>query len=237
MRRADRIIQLLQALRRHRRPVTAQTLAAELEVSVRTVYRDVAALQAEGVPVRGEAGIGYVLDDGYDLPPLMFDASEIEAIILGLRWVGRRGDKDLARAARDVVAKVGAVLPARLRPLLFDASLIVSPFEMPVAEKFDMAEVRTAIRIGRKMHMRYADENGRTTSRTIWPLAVAYFEKVRLLIGWCELRNGFRHFRADRIVRMEVLAQTYPGRRAVLLKRWQDEICRESTQPTLDVFT
>jgi predicted DNA-binding transcriptional regulator YafY len=108
MRRAERLLQIIQVLRRHRRPVTAARIAAELEVSERTIYRDIVALQADRVPVRGEAGIGYVLDDGFDLPPLMFDADEIEAVILGLRWVERRGDRDLARAARDVVAKVGA---------------------------------------------------------------------------------------------------------------------------------
>lgn len=237
MRRADRILQLLQALRRHRRPVTAHTLADELEVSVRTVYRDVAALQAERVPVRGEAGIGYVLDQGYDLPPLMFGADEIEAVILGLRWVARRADKDLARAARDVVAKIGAVLPVRLRPLLFDSSLLVPPFEAPIPETVNLAEVRAAIRLGRKMRMHYVDEAGKATDRTIWPLAIAYFERVRLLVGWCELRNGFRHFRADRVKQLTVQDQVYPGRRLALLKQWQDELRQQSGYSDIDVFT
>ncbi|MGE0565785.1 MAG: helix-turn-helix transcriptional regulator [Pseudolabrys sp.] len=228
MRRADRILRLLQALRRHRRPVTAQTLADELEVSLRTVYRDMAALQAERVPVRGEAGIGYVLDEGYDLPPMMFDPAEIEAIILGLRWVERRGDTELVKAARDVVAKVGTVLPARLRPLLFDAGLLVPPFAPLPAEVFNLAEVRAAIRLGRKLHIDYVDEKERATVRTIWPIAIAYFEKVRLLIAWCELRQGFRHFRADRVRRLAVLDTGYPTRRAVLMKQWQDEMRREA---------
>ena len=237
MRRADRILQLLQALRRHRRPVTAHTLADELEVSVRTIYRDVAALQAERVPVRGEAGIGYVLDQGYDLPPLMFGADEIEAVILGLRWVQRRGDKELSRAARDVVAKVGAVLPVRLRPLLFDSSLIVPPFTQSVVDSVDLAELRAAIRLGRKLHIKYCDDKKIMTERVVWPLAIAYFETMRLLVGWCELRQGFRHFRTDRIARMDVLEQHYPGRRAALLKRWQDELRCDAAMPALDVLT
>jgi predicted DNA-binding transcriptional regulator YafY len=224
MRRADRLLQIIQILRRHRRPVTANVIADELEVSVRTVYRDIAALQADRVPMRGEAGIGYVLDDGFDLPPLMFDANEIEAVILGLRFVERRGDAGLARAARDVVAKVGAVLPARLKPLLFEASLIVPPQERTVVDRVEVGEIREAIRLERKLRMAYRDENGADTERTIWPLALAYFEMVRVVVGWCELRKAFRHFRTDRIATMDILEARYPGRRAALLKQWQSEM-------------
>ena len=120
-------MQLIQILRRHRRPVTGDIMARELEVSLRTVYRDIATLTIEGVPIRGEAGVGYVLGEGYDLPPLMFTTDELEAVMLGLRWVARRGDKDLARAALDTVAKIGTVLPEKLRPFLFDAGLLVPP--------------------------------------------------------------------------------------------------------------
>src|SRR5919198_5409754 len=224
MRRADRLLQIIQILRRHRRPVTAQVVAAELEVSVRTVYRDIAALQADRVPLRGEAGIGYVLDDGFDLPPLMFDANEIEAVILGLRFVERHGDAGLAHAARDVVAKVGAVLPARLKPLLFEASLIVPPQHRAVVDRVEVGDIREAIRLGRKLRMAYRDESGAATERTISPLALAYFEAVRVLVGWCELRAAFRHFRTDRIARMDILDTRYPGRRAALLKQWQGEM-------------
>ena len=224
MRRAERLLRLIQVLRRHRRPVTAEAIAAELEVSVRTVYRDVAALQGDRVPVRGEAGIGYVLDDGFDLPPLMFDTDEIEAVILGLRWVERRGDRDLAHAARDVVAKIGAVLPPRLKPLLFDASLFVPPSFSPVTDNVDVGRIREAIRIGRKAVLTYRNESGVESERTIWPLALTYFETVRLVVGWCELRSGFRHFRTDRIISMRILGARYPGRRAALLKQWYQEV-------------
>lgn len=237
MRRAERLFHLIQVLRRHRRPVTAAAIAAELEVSVRSVYRDVAALQAERVPVRGEAGIGYVLDDGFDLPPLMFDADEIEAIILGLRWAARRGDRDLARAARNVVAKIGAVLPARLKPLLFDASLIVPPSPRATVDGINVGDIRAAIRLGRKTRMSYRDEAGIRTERTIWPIALSYFETDRLVVGWCELRQAFRHFRTDRVLSLDVLADRYPGRRAMLLKRWQDEIRCSTGLPGLDPLT
>jgi predicted DNA-binding transcriptional regulator YafY len=224
MRRAERLLHLIQVLRRHRRPVTAATIAAELEVSERTIYRDIVALQADRVPVRGEAGIGYVLDDGFDLPPLMFDTDEIEAVILGLRWVERRGDRDLVRAARDVVAKIGAVLPQRLKPLLFDASLFIPPSFSAVPDSVDVGSVREAIRLGRKAKLTYRDESGIETERTIWPLALAYFDAVRLVVAWCELRLAFRHFRTDRIKSMRILDDTYPGRRAALLKQWKEGI-------------
>jgi predicted DNA-binding transcriptional regulator YafY len=229
-------LRLLQILRRHRRPVTAQVIAAELEVSVRTVYRDIASLQADRVPVRGEAGLGYVLEAGFDLPPLMFDANEIEAVILGLRWVQRRGDRALSRSARDVVAKIGAVLPARLKPLLFDATLLVPPPRNTAAEGIDAGQLREAIRLGRKLWLRYRNEAGRETERTVWPLALSYFENVQLLIGWCELREGFRHFRTDRMGEIRVLPDAYPARRLTLLKQWQNELRRSSGAQSIEVL-
>lgn len=216
--------------------MTADVIAAELEVSVRTIYRDVAVLQADRVPVRGEAGIGYVLDEGFDLPPLMFDADEIEAVMLGLRWVQQRGDRELGRAAHDVVAKIGAVLPARLKPLLFDSSLFVPPRCNIVADSIDVAELREAIRLRRKIRLSYRDEVGSMTERTIWPLALGYYEAVRLVIGWCELREAFRHFRTDRVLQMDMLADLYPGRRSVLLRNWQDEFRGADGQPALDLL-
>jgi predicted DNA-binding transcriptional regulator YafY len=234
MRRAERLLQLIQVLRRHRRPVTAETIAEELEVSVRTVYRDVVALQADRVPIRGEAGIGYVLEDGFDLPPLMFNADEVEAIILGLRWVKQNADDDLAAAAEDVVAKIGAVLPERLRPLLFDSGLMVPPTACIAPDAVDAAEIREAIRTGRKVTLAYRDERGRETARTIWPLALGYFQTVRIVLGWCELREDFRHFRTDRIRAMEVLDQRYPGRRAALLKRWEAQMQASAADISLD---
>ncbi len=223
MRRADRLLRIIQILRRHRRPVKGQTMAEELEVSLRTLYRDIADLITDGVPIRGEAGVGYVLGQGYDLPPLMFSTDEVEAVMLGLRWVMRRGDKDLVRAAHDAVAKVGTVLPSELRPVLYDTGLIVPPSWRAVTDVVDVATLRGAIREQRKVRVSYRDEEGVASERTIWPFAISYFDAQRLIVSWCELRQGFRTFRTDRMVTADVLPEKYKERRAVLLKRWTEE--------------
>ncbi|MBI2719166.1 MAG: YafY family transcriptional regulator [Rhizobiales bacterium] len=236
MRRAERLLQMIQILRRHRRPVTGDTMARELEVSLRTVYRDIAALIADRVPIRGEAGIGYVLGAGFDLPPLMFTPDELEAVMLGLRWVARRGDADLSRAAQDTVAKIGSVLPERLRPFLFDAALLVPPQFRMVEDMVNVAQLRCAIREGRKVDLAYRSEDGRQTKRVIWPIAVAYFDAQRLIVAWCELRQAFRSFRTDRMLSMAVLDEKYPARRKALLKQWREESEREAGGPQVDVF-
>lgn len=236
MRRADRLLQLLQILRRHRRPVTGETIAAELEVSLRTVYRDIAALIGQRVPVRGEAGIGYVLGEGFDLPPLMFSVDELEAVMLGLRWVGRSSDKALSRAARDSIAKIGTVLPQGLKPYLYDSSLIMPPGFSDVRPVVDEAELRGAIREERKINLRYVDLADTETRRTIWPIALAYYDRKRLLVGWCEMREAFRSFRTERIAEAYVLADRYPKRRKVLLTLWQHELEDEYKVDHIDVL-
>ncbi|HUR43465.1 MAG TPA: YafY family protein [Aestuariivirga sp.] len=236
MRRAERLLQLIQILRRHRRPVTGDVIARELEISLRTVYRDIAALIADRVPIRGEAGVGYVLGEGFDLPPLMFTPDELEAVMLGLRWVARRGDTDLSRAAQDTVAKIGSVLPDKLRPFLFDAALLVPPHSRLTEDRVNVALLRSAIREGRKVSIFYRSEDSRETERTVWPIAVAYFDAQRLIIGWCELRQAFRSFRTDRILTMSVLDEKYQARRKVLLKQWQEETAREASAAQVDVF-
>ena len=223
MRRADRLLRIIQILRRHRRPVIGQTMAEELEISLRTLYRDIADLITDGVPIRGEAGVGYVLGEGYDLPPLMFNTDELEAVMLGLRWVMRRGDSALARAAQDAVAKVGAVLPRDMKPVLFDASLLVPTSWRNVTDSIDMAIFRRAIREQRKVLVRYSAEDGAASERVIWPIAISYFETQRLVIAWCELRQDFRTFRADRILKADMQQDKYQERRKVLLKRWMDQ--------------
>ncbi len=236
MRRADRLLQLIQILRRHRRPVTGDVIAAELEVSLRTVYRDIASLIADGVPVRGEAGVGYVLGEGYDLPPLMFTADELEAIMLGLRWVARRGDGQLSRAALDTVAKIGTVLPPGLKPFLYDASLLIPQREV-LADAIDVAELRSAIREGRKVTLGYANADNAETKRTIWPIAITYFDASRIVIAWCELRQDFRSFRTDRMIDIAVLKDKYPARRAKLLADWRRQMAEEQGAHMKDVFS
>jgi predicted DNA-binding transcriptional regulator YafY len=237
MRRADRLLRVIQLLRRYRRPVTGQVMADELEISLRTLYRDIADLITDGVPIRGEAGVGYILGEGYDLPPLMFKADELEAVMLGLRWVAKRGDPDLARAALDTAAKIGTVLPANLKPFLYDSSLIASPFSRNIADQIDVAALRKAIREQNKVQIQYRVEDGTETNRIIWPIGISYLDAQRLIIAWCELRKGFRSFRTDRVIISEVLPDKYKERRKVLLSRWQEEVRLETGRAHLDVFS
>ncbi len=223
MRRADRLFQIIQILRGARGPMTGRKLAEELETSLRTVYRDIAELLAQRVPIRGEAGVGYVLAPGYDMPPLMLTPDEIEAAVLGAQWVAGRGDPALTRGARDLVAKIGAVVPAHLRPMILD-SAVNAPKLTPLApDALDMERVRIWIRTRGKLRIRYGDEAGRASDRVVWPIGVAYFEAVRLITAWCELRQAFRHFRTDRIKSADFLDQTFPTPVRVLRAAWKKE--------------
>ena len=221
MRRADRLFQIIQILRRSRRPMTAKTLAEELGTSLRSVYRDVAELMAQRIPIRGEAGIGYVLSAEFDMPPLMLTADEVEAAVLGAQWVAARADPALARSARDLIAKVEAVLPRRLRHLILESSVIAALEPAPNRDGLDMGRVRQWIREGRKIHIEYEDEKGRLSKRTIWPVAAAYFDSMRLVCAWCESRNGFRHFRADRVRNASFLPDRVPQSTSQLLQAWR----------------
>ncbi|THD53522.1 YafY family protein [Phenylobacterium sp.] len=221
MRRADRLFQIIQVLRRTRRPVTADAMAAELETSKRTIYRDIADLMGQRVPIRGEAGVGYVLDGGFDLPPLMLTPDEIEAAVLGAQWVMGRGDPALARAAQDLIAKIGAAVPERLRPFALEPSARAAVRWNVAPDGLDMAQVRQAIRSGRKITLHYSDEQERVSQRTVWPFAVGYHETVRLIITWCELRTDFRSFRTDRVKDADFLEERYPERPAVLRARYR----------------
>ena len=236
MRRADRLLRIIQILRRHRRPVRGQVMAEEVEVSLRTFYRDIADLVTDGVPIRGEAGIGYVLGEGYDVPPLMFNADELEAIMLGLRWVSRRGDSDLSRAAQDTSAKIGAVLPQALKPLLFDSGLMAPPMYTKIADNVDVSGLRQAVREQRKVELVYRDENGKDSERVIWPIGIAYFDAQRLVIAWCELRQDFRSFRTDRMIKATVSKEKYQERRKVLLKRWGENRALHGGHISYDAF-
>jgi predicted DNA-binding transcriptional regulator YafY len=220
MRRADRLFQIIQILRRSKRPVTAAALAGELETSKRSVYRDIAALIGQRVPIRGEAGIGYVLESGFDLPPLMLTSDEIEAAALGAQWVAGHGDAALARAAEDLIAKISAAIPGNLRPLILDAGTGTPPGWKIRPDGLDVAQARAWIRSGRKIALIYGDEAGRETRRTVWPVMIGYFEAARMLIAWCELRRDFRSFRVDRVKSATFLDERYPERGAVLRARW-----------------
>ena len=220
MRRADRLFDIIQRLRSAARPLTAAALADELEVTPRTIYRDIAALQTSRVPIEGAAGVGYVLRRGFDLPPLMFTSDEIDAIAVGARHVQRLRDPKLQQAAESVLAKVTAVVPEALRPSLRLPPFYVSEGSAPAVTGIDLAELRDAIHAARKIAIAYVDEQGRQTARTVWPIAMAYYVDVTVLAAWCELRQAFRHFRADRIASARLLDDDFASDSARLTAQW-----------------
>jgi predicted DNA-binding transcriptional regulator YafY len=230
MRRADRLFQIIQALRRARGVITAEQLAEELETSKRTIYRDIADLIGQRVPIRGEAGIGYVLEAGFDLPPLMLTPDEIEAAVLGAQWVARRGDPALAKAAEDLIAKIASAVPQRLRPYALEPTSATPPNWNAVPDAVDMPLLRVHIRAGRKIMLHYRDELGRESQRKVWPITIGYLDTVRLLIAWCELRNDFRHFRTDRVIAADFLDERYPERPAALRMKWRRSLKERHTQ-------
>jgi len=227
MRKADRLFEIIQILRRSSGPVTADAMAAELETSKRSVYRDIAALLAQRVPIRGEAGIGYVLDKGFDLPPLMLTSDEIDAAVLGAHWVMSRGDPQLAKAARDLIAKIEATVPENLRLHIAQPSGGIVPKAAQPVEAVDVADLRAAIRGGLRLTMGYNDAAGAVTARTVWPVIIGYMDNARMLAAWCELRHDFRYFRTDRILHIEVSGERYPERPAVLRSKWWEHTKRE----------
>ncbi len=213
MRRADRLFRLVQILRR-RKLCRARELAEELEVSERTIYRDIRDLATSGVPVEGEAGVGYILRDGYDLPPLMFDADEIEALVVAARMVQSWTDPQMARAAGDALTKIEAVLPEKMRGLIGGVPIAIAEIaQAPIA--ISMPDLRRAIRERHLINIDYTDAKGDDTNRRVWPLGMLFFGTIWLLASWCELRQAFRVFRADRIKNMQITADHFrptPGR-------------------------
>jgi predicted DNA-binding transcriptional regulator YafY len=219
--RAERLLDLMQALRLRRRPVAGAALAEELGVSLRTLYRDIAALQAQGARIAGEAGFGYVLKPGFTLPPLMFSLEEVEALALGARWVEGRADEGLANAARGALAKIGAVLPPERADVLDWPSLLAGPSRTAETEAAILPLVRQALSGERKLGFAYEDKDRRRSKRVVWPVALAFFDNARMLAAWCETRAAFRHFRLDRMVEPIVLDDRLPKARRTLLKEWK----------------
>lgn len=222
MDKTERLFAVMDALRRHRRPVTAAALAEEQGVSVRTLYRDIQTLIGLGAPIDGEAGVGYMLKPGFFLPPLMFTPEELEALVLGARWVGAQPDDGLGAAAKNALAKIATASPEDLRDRINDTGL------WPVAvwaEKKPMpilGDVRLAMRNERAIAIGYEDEAGNCTERTIWPVQLAYYEGKQTIAAWCCLRSAFRHFRTDRISKLAVTEERYGKRRTVLEREWRE---------------
>lgn len=223
MNRTQRLFALMDALRRHRRPVTAASLSDELAVSMRTIYRDVQVLIGLGAPIDGEAGLGYLLRPGFFLPPLMFSEDELEALVLGAQWVARQSDTALTRAASNALAKIAAASPKDLRDTMANTGLWVATVETAGAA-VDIKLVREAIRREQTLRIAYVAETGAATERAIWPIAMAFYERRQTVAAWYELRGAFRHFRTDRITAISVTGERYPRRRAELAKAWRREM-------------
>ena len=223
--RAARLLQLLEHLRAHRRPVTGARLAQHLNISLRTVYRDIATLREQGAAIEGDPGVGYVLRPGFTLPPLMFSEDELEALVLGARWVaGHAADPELARAATGVMARIGSVLPSELRLAVETSGLFVPAGDGPTPPAPWLPVLRRAIREEHVLQLDYRDDAGSVTQRRIWPFAMAFFSHAKLIAAWCELCRDFRHFRADRVVSLSDTGARYGERRYALLHHWREQM-------------
>lgn len=224
MSRSARLLRLLQALRGRRRPVTAAQLANEMEVSERTIYRDLAEFASQGAPIEGAAGVGYILRPGLFLPPLMLSEDETEAVLLGLRYVDQRGDEILTKAAEGALAKIASVLPPEVQTAL------AIPFVMPgppgrgfPPNEVSLVRLRAAIRSQNRLAIVYGDEKGQRSDRVVWPIVLGFMDSARVLGAWCELRQDFRTFRTDRILSAKE-GERFPGRRADLLRRFRSHL-------------
>jgi predicted DNA-binding transcriptional regulator YafY len=209
MRRADRLFAIVQALRR-RKVTTAQQLAGQLEVSERTIYRDIADLGAQGIPIVGEAGVGYMLARGVDLPPLMFSLDEVQALVLGVRMVERFADKDLRVAARSALDKIEDALPAAERERMTRSALFAMSFAPDDGALETLRELRSAVRARQAVSFAYRDREGQPSRRSVRPLTLAFWGRSWTLGAWCELREDYRNFRIDRVQRLRVLKRTFP---------------------------
>lgn len=214
MRRADRLFQIVQILRRGR-VVTAAQIANELEVSERTVYRDLQDLSARGVPLRAEAGVGYLLDKGFDIPPLMFNSAEVESLVIAARMLEAWADPTTRKQINSALEKIEQVLPAQLRDKPARVQVFAPGFMTVPTIWQAMPDLRQAINERRKFRFGYKDENGRSSERTIRPLAVYFWGRAWTCVGWCELRRDFRHFRLDRMADWVITLETFqdePGK-------------------------
>ena len=216
MRRADRLFQIVQYLRGGRL-VTAAALAERLEVSERTIYRDIADLQSTGVPIDGEAGVGYIMREGFDLPPLMFSRDEIVALVTGARLARAWGGATIARAAEEALIKIEAVLPDSERRRISGTEIHAPDFMMrdEVRHRFDLLERSADQR--QVLDVEYYDAEGVPTRRRIRPLGLWFWGKVWTLAAWCEMRTDFRTFRLDRMKSIDATGETFKPERGKML--------------------
>lgn len=223
MDKTERLFAVMDALRRRSRPITAAALAEDQGVSLRTLYRDVRTLIALGAPIVGEAGVGYMLKKGFFLPPLMFTAEELEALVLGSRWVEAQPDTGLAGAARNALGKIAAASPDDLRERIKDTGLWPILVRGGAPSVPVLGLVRQAMRDEKALRIEYADEKGQPSQREIWPVQLAFHEGKQVIAAWCCLRRAFRNFRTDRISSAAATQNRYGRRRSTLAREWHDE--------------
>ncbi|MBP8006197.1 MAG: YafY family transcriptional regulator [Acinetobacter sp.] len=229
MSRSIRLLNLLQLLREYRYPVTAQVLAERLQISQRSIYRDIESLRAQGANIEAAAGLGFQLKENFLLPPMTLNETEIEAIFLALNWLNDIPDQALKSASTSVLAKLNAVLPEHCQHLLQQTTLRAFSIWLPVDEQW-VEQIRLAIRQQVKISMNYADEQQRISTRTVWPFALGYFNDKIVLAAWCELRNDFRNFRIDRIQQLTLSQDVYPQFKQQLFQQWWiKEVCHSTT--------
>lgn len=224
MSRSERLLELLQVLRAHRYPVSGAELARTTGVSMRTLYRDIASLRAQGAVIDGEQGVGYVLQPGFLLPPLMFTPDEIDALVLGARWVERNTDETLTASVKTALSKIAHVLPEKRDVEVAETGLfaLTTPPEFANAGH-EASVIRGALRHACKLRIHYNDSTDTETVRTIWPIALGYFDQIQLLLAWCELRQDYRRFRVDRLCQIERLNQRPSRNRKVMLREWLEK--------------
>ncbi|NOY41766.1 MAG: YafY family transcriptional regulator [Planctomycetes bacterium] len=227
MRRADRLFRIVEYLKARRQVVTADTLASVLEVSVRTIYRDIADLGSSGVPIIGEAGVGYLLNRDYLVQPLMFDVEELDALALGARMVESWGDRAIAKAARQAVDKITAVLPETLQNEIQTEVIFSLPSRGKHTLAIDFTSLRRAIRTRHRVEFRYTTEEGVESQRRVRPLCLAFFAPVWLLTGWCETREDFRNFRLDRMQTMQIKDDPFRDEKGKRLRDYQEQMQRQ----------
>ncbi|MBW9115925.1 YafY family transcriptional regulator [Rhizobium cauense] len=220
MRKASRLFEIIQILRLAKRPMTAADMAERLEVTVRSIYRDIAALQAMRVPIEGGRGIGYIMRPGFDLPPLMFSVEEMEAIVLSLALLERTGDDELKRAATSVNRKIAGAVPPPLRQAMERKAIYAWGSVAQPPTSLDLSLVRRAIRDERKLLLDYRDELGRASERTVQPIALIYYSQTANIVAWCELRQAIRNFRSDRVEHCEATDAYFRGDGDRLRQLW-----------------
>jgi predicted DNA-binding transcriptional regulator YafY len=221
MNKPERLLQLLQVLRRYRYAVSGERLADRLGISIRTLYRDIAALQDMGAEIEGEAGVGYILKPTFFLPPLMFTKTELEALLLGTQWVSQYGDAPLSEGAKDALNKIFDVLPASIKNDNNAFTLRVGPPASETLAKEDLSTIREAIAKQNKIRIVYKSQDGKETQRIIWPFTIGYFTDGRILVAWCEKENNYQRFKTDKIISLKVLDEHHSRSKDSLFREWQ----------------